>query len=36
MSIFEGLAEIDGKRCHESCKKDWDGRWRKAKGLDHF
>jgi hypothetical protein len=36
MSISEGLAEIDGKRCHESCKNDWDERWRKVKGLDRF
>jgi len=35
---YGGFVEmtLDGKRCHESCKNDWDARWRKAKGLDRF
>jgi len=34
MGISQGLAEIDGKRCHESCKDQRESQWRKAKGLD--
>jgi hypothetical protein len=36
MSISEGLAEIDGKRCHESCKQEMEKKWRKDQGLDRF
>ncbi|MFQ5476723.1 MAG: hypothetical protein ACE5DT_06820 [Nitrosopumilus sp.] len=36
MSISEGLAEIDGKRCHVSCKKQVEKEWRAKKGLDSF
>ncbi len=36
MSISEMLTEIDGQRCHESCKDDWEKQWRKTKGLDDF
>jgi hypothetical protein len=33
MSIFDGLTEIDGKRCHIVCKKQWEKQWRKIKHL---
>jgi len=36
MSISEGMTEIDGKRCHELCKNNWNAQWRKAKGLDRL
>ncbi len=36
MSISDGLAEIDGKRCHESCKQQMYKQWKKDKGLDSF
>jgi len=34
--ISDGLIEMNGKRCHESCKDEWDIKWRKAKNLDRF
>jgi len=36
MGISEGLAEIDGKRCHVSCKEQVEKEWRKKKGLDRL
>ncbi len=36
MSLSEGLAEMDGKRCHKSCKDQKEKQWRKAEGLDRF
>jgi len=36
MSFSEGVVEIDGKRCHESCKQQMYKQWKKGQGLDHF
>ena len=35
MNIFEGLVEIDNKRCHLSCKEQFEQQWRKIHNLDH-
>ena len=34
MSISQGLTEKDGKRCHVSCKNEWENEWRKIKHID--
>jgi len=36
MSIFDGLTEIDGKRCHVDCKVQVEKQWRKINGLENF
>jgi len=36
MSIFDGLTEMSGKRCHASCKEQTEAQWRKIKGLERF
>jgi len=33
MSLSEGLTEMDKKRCHISCKENYDKEWRKAHRL---
>lgn len=34
MAISEGLTEMDGKRCHVSCKGRYEEQHRKSQGLD--
>lgn len=34
--MFQGLTEIDGKRCHVDCKEQWKKQWMKIKGIEHF
>jgi hypothetical protein len=34
MDIFEGLTEMSGKKCHISCKEQYDIEWKKQQGLD--
>jgi hypothetical protein len=34
MSIFEGLTEMNGKRCHISCKEQHKIEWEKQQGFD--
>ncbi len=36
MSISEVLVEIDGKRCHKSCKTQREKQWRKERGLSKY
>ncbi|EIJ66437.1 hypothetical protein BD31_I0967 [Candidatus Nitrosopumilus salaria BD31] len=36
MVISEGLTEMDGKRCHISCKGDYEKRWRDVKRLNRI
>ena len=35
MNISEGLTEFDHKRCHISCKENYEKEWRKAKNLNN-
>lgn len=34
MVISEGLTEMSGKRCHISCKEQYNTEWRDQQGLD--
>ncbi|MCV0431533.1 hypothetical protein [Nitrosopumilus sp.] len=34
MNISEGITELEGKKCHVSCKKQNEIEWRKTKGLE--
>jgi len=36
MSLSERVVEMDGKRCHVSCKEQVKKDWRKKKGLDRY
>ena len=33
-TISEGLTEMKGKKCHISCKEQFDEEWRKKQGFD--
>ena len=36
MAILEGIIEMNGKRCHVSCKARYDEQHRKNQGLDRI
>ncbi|WP_179360270.1 hypothetical protein [Nitrosopumilus cobalaminigenes] len=36
MHLSEGLTEFDNKRCHVSCKENFEKEWRKKQGLEPF